>query len=53
MTLKWPEAHRQHYEQQAAREGISLSEYVIRRMAALHGLIEPEEEGAMQLRLTG
>lgn len=53
VSIKWPKAHRERYEREAALQGISLNEYVIRRMGELHGLIDPEatEAEPVQLRL--
>lgn len=52
MTVHWPEEHRAQYERAAAEAGVSLNEYVIRRFAVLHGLIQPSEEvESAQLKL--
>ena len=38
-TVNWPDEHRRVYEDLAERSGLSLSEYVVRFMAARHGLL--------------
>lgn len=52
VSIKWPVAHRERYEQEAAKRGLSLNEYVIRLMAAQHDLIDLDAlEGEQQLPL--
>lgn len=52
VSIKWPKAHRERYEREAAALGLSLNEYVIRHMAVGHGLITSdalEEEAQLPL----
>lgn len=52
VSIGWPADHRREYERLAAASGMSFTEYVIRFMAAGHGLIpEGELEGDEQLPL--
>ena len=65
MTVNWPRKHRELFESEARKMGISVNEYCIRVMAKAHGLLEDEpapqdrREGPLsepesgQLRLTG
>ena len=60
LTVNWPEAHRELYEAEAKKAGVSVNEYCIRVMASAHGLLpdqqdQQEEDGpeSGQLQLTG
>ena len=50
-TMYWPVEHRALYEREAAARGLSLSEYLIRTLAKVHGLPVPDDEEP-QLPLT-
>lgn len=53
--IRWPRAHREVYQRRADELGMSFSEYVVRTMAAAHGLELPDEsqhEGQEQLPLS-
>lgn len=41
MTVRLPRSHRELYERLARERGVSLSEYIVIKMAELHGLDLP------------
>lgn len=43
VTIKWPVEHRALYDRLAQEQGISLNEYVVRFVAAGHGLPIPPD----------
>jgi len=49
--IHWPADHREHYEELARKSGLSLNEYVIRRLAEAHGLDGPRTGDDEQLPL--
>lgn len=53
-SVRWPTSHRKVYEERARDVGLSLSEYIIRVVAEVHGLDLPDisTEGQEQLPLT-
>ncbi|WP_339121048.1 hypothetical protein [Pseudonocardia sp. D17] len=46
--MKWPIPHREVYEREAAKLGISFNEYVVRQMARQHGLLDDENDGGQE-----
>lgn len=50
--IHWPQSHRERYEAEAKKAGLSLNEYVIRSMAGLHDLPGPREEHDPQIALS-
>lgn len=50
--IHWPESHREMYAAEAKKAGLSLNQYVIRCMAAVHELPGPREEYDPQIALT-
>ncbi len=50
--VHWPADHRELYERDAVKLGLTLGEYLIRLVARVHGLPVPEEEEGSQLSLT-
>lgn len=48
VSIRWPVEHRERYEREAAARGVSLNEYVICKLAEMHGLTEEVEEGMEQ-----
>jgi hypothetical protein len=51
VTIKFPVAHRDRYEREAAAKGMSLNEYVIRELATSHGLVASSVMEGGQLAL--
>lgn len=49
--IHWPQSHRARYEAEAKALGLSLNEYVIRRMQEQHGLPGPVTEEDRQLAI--
>ncbi|GJF01335.1 hypothetical protein PSD17_02990 [Pseudonocardia sp. D17] len=48
VSVKWPIPHREVYEREAAKLGISFNEYVVRQMARQHGLLDDENDGGQE-----
>lgn len=51
LAVRWPQSHRELYEQQAKDHGMSFSEYIIRVLADVHDLKLVSKEEVDQLPL--
>jgi len=51
LSVKLPKHHREVYQAQADARGLSLNEYLVRLLAAVHGLWDGDEEVELQRQL--
>lgn len=52
LAVRWPQSHRELYEQRAVEQGLSFSEYIVRVLAEAHGVDLPAREDSNQLELS-